>query len=144
MIQIILETSFKNALFVLNQIPEFDETFTHEKLQRRLDDTMLILVAYLNNKAIGCKIAYRRFNDNSLYSWLGGVVPEFRKQGVATLLNQKMEKLAKEKGYKSISFKTRNKFKAMLQFAIKNGYNIVDFETKQSIPENRIVLNKRI
>ena len=144
MIRVKSEKTFTNALAVLNKIPEFSGKFTEQYLNERQTPSMMILVAYKENHPVGCKIVYDRFNDGSVYSWLGGVLPEFRKEGVAQLLNDKLEELAKEEGYNSIVFKTRNKFKSMLQFALKNGYNIVGFEKKDAVPEHRIILKKII
>lgn len=144
MIQVHKITSIQSILKLLNSIPEFSGTFSEEMFHERLSADSIMLVATINEKPVGCKIAYNRFEDGSYYSWLGGVLPEFRNKGVAQLLNNEMEFFAKEKGYTSIIFKTRNKFKPMLHFAIKNGYHIVDIEQKRDILENRIILRKSI
>jgi predicted GNAT superfamily acetyltransferase len=142
MLVICRETQAENALKVLHAIPEFEGTFTISCLNELLKTDPVILVAYSENGPAGCKMGYDRFKDGSFYSWLGGVVPEFRNTGIAQKLNDEMEKIAKEKGYSSIIFKSRNKFKAMLQFALKNGYNMVGFEEKENISESRIILRK--
>ena len=144
MIKIEQESSTENALKILHLIPEFDGSFCTEDLEKRLNDGAIVLVAFWNNKPAGCKIAYNRFKDGSVYSWLGGVIPEFRNKGIAQRLNTVLEKEAKEKGYTSIVFKTRNRFTSMLHFALKNGYSIIGFEEKEKISENRIILKKSI
>ncbi|MEN8116403.1 MAG: GNAT family N-acetyltransferase [Bacteroidota bacterium] len=144
MIKIELENNTKRAIEVLNRIPEFDGTLIESGINNRLINSPVILVALHNNKAIGCKVGYDRFSDGSFYSWVGGVIPEFRKQGIAQMLNSRMEEIAKEKGYTSIVFKTRNKFIPMLQFALKNGYQVVGFEKKKQVSENRIILKKKL
>lgn len=144
MINILQETNTVNAIAVLSGITEFTAPIKQEQFDIRLQSSPIILVAYFKGKAVGCKIAYDRFNDGSLYSWLGGVLPEYRNKGIAQQLNEKMEELAVEKGYHSIVFKTRNKFKSMLQFGLKNGYNIVGIEQKKDVSENRIVLKKEL
>lgn len=144
MIRIELETNCSATLNLLNSIPEFDGTFTEAYLKERLINDGIILLAFDNNTAIGCKIAYNRFGDKSLYSWLGAVLPNYRKQGIATLLNHEMEKRATINNYTSILFKTRNKHKSMLQFALKNGYDIINFEEKTDVSENRIILKKEL
>lgn len=142
MFEICSEISVENALKVLHAIPEFDGTFATSDLNERLKTDPVILVAYSEKQPVGCKIGYDRFLDGSFYVWLGGVLPKFRKRGLAKQLNDEMEIIAKEKGYTSIVFKTRNKFKAMIQFAFKNGYHIVGFQEKEIISENRIILKK--
>ncbi len=142
MIKILQVQTIHFAVKLLNQIPEFTGEFTVSYLQKRLKTDAIVLVAFSEDKPVGCKIAYERFSDGSLYSWLGGVLPTYRKQGIAQMLNRKMETLAKGKGYTSMTFKTRNKHKAMLQFGLKNGYQIIGFEEKEDISENRIILKK--
>lgn len=112
-------------------------------LETCLAKNPIILLAYDGDHPIACKIGYDRFSDGSFYSWLGGVIPEYRKKGVAEKLNLKMEEMAKKAGYISLIFKTRNRFKAMLQFGLKNGYQIVGFEEKTDPAENRIILKKQ-
>lgn len=144
MIKILQEKNTDNAITVLLGIPEFVEAINHKQFALRLQADPIILVAYSKQKAVACKIGYDRFNDGTYYSWLGGVLPKYRNKGIALKLTAKMEQLAKEKGYTSIVFKTRNKFKAMLQFALKNRYNIIGFEAKDNPSENKIILKKKI
>lgn len=143
MIRMQKEQNCSNALIVLNDIPEFAVTFNKNNIDERLNNSGIILVAYHDKKPVACKIAYNRFNNGSLYSWLGGVLPEYRRRGIATLLNSELEKIAKE-SYQSIVFKTRNKFKPMIHFGLKNGYEIIGFEEKQNINEHRIILKKKL
>ena len=144
MIEIKVETSIKTVLKILNQIPEFECEFVENQLEKRLKKDGVILIARFNNTPAGCKIAYDRFNSNIYYSWLGGVIPKFRQKSIAQMLNEKMEHIAKKKGYEFIQFKTRNKFKPMLLFALKNNYQIVDFIKKENILEHRILLQKKL
>ena len=144
MIHITEEHKPDTAVTILKQIPEFEGDFTIELLEKRLMDTPIILVAFHNDLPVGCKIGYDRYQDGSFYSWLGGVLPEFRKKGIADQLNAKMEKRVSESGYTALVFKTRNKFKSMLQFGLKNGYQIVGFEEKDDPSENRIILKKQL
>ena len=73
---------------------------------------------------------------------MGGVIPKFRRFGIAELLADKQESWAKSKGYKGIILKTRKKYKAMLRFCKKRGFTIV--KTIQKLPdsETRIILKK--
>ena len=144
MIQIKEDNTLENLIIVLNKIPEFSGDFTFDYLERRLQKHAIILVAYADEEPVACKVGYNRFFDGSFYSWLGGVIPEYRKKGIAEKLNLKMEEISKNAGYTSLIFKTRNKFKAMLQFGLKNGYEIVGFEEKTNSAENRIILKKQL
>lgn len=144
MIRIKKITSFEPALDILNRIPEFSEAFSIEEFKQRLQDDPLVLIAYVNGVLAGCKIGYNRFGNNIFYSWLGGVLPEFRKLNVAQKLQDKMEDIVRIRGYEFIQFKTRNKFTAMLQFGLKNGFQIIGFIPKEDLNESRIILQKKL
>ena len=102
----------------------------------------MILIAIHNGQQIGFKAGYER--DNYFYSWVGGVLPTFRKNGIAKRLAKEQEKWAKAEGYSQIVFKTRNRFKSMLLFGLTNGFNIIGFEEKDDILNYRIILKKEL
>ena len=104
----------------------------------------MILVAEIDEQVVGCKIGYDRDADGSFYSWLGGVLASFRQQGVAKMLSDKQEDWAKNEGYDTVKFKTLNKHKAMLQFALKNGFDIYNINPKNTLADYRIELIKTL
>jgi GNAT superfamily N-acetyltransferase len=133
------------AVDVLNHIPEFDSIFYSKIISKKLKGTEhVILLAEYAGKPVGCKIAYNRYFDGSLYSWLGGVLPPFREQGIASALLYEFEKQALKMFFKSIKFKTRNCHVAMLCFALKNGFRIIGFVPKPDVISSRIELEKNI
>lgn len=141
---IIREGTIAECIEISEKIPEFssgnyDET---SYLQRLSNTQYLILVAEKDQQVVGFKVGYDRYRDGSFYSWLGGVLPENRKYGIATQLANEQEKWAFEQGFRSITFKTHNRFRAMLIFALKNGFLIENIEIKENIEDNRIILRK--
>ena len=144
MLKIVSEEHILNALKVLNGIPEFSTTFFHHELEKRLTDAPVILVAYINNKPVGCKIGYNRYKTKVFYSWLGGVLPTYRKQNIAQKLLLEMEKQALQKGFTRLSFKTLNKHRNMLLFAIKNNFEIVGVEKSSVFNSLKIILEKSL
>ena len=104
----------------------------------------MILVAEKDQQVVGFKVGYDRYRDGSFYSWIGGVLPENRKDGIATQLANEQEKWVSEQGFSSIMLKTRNRFRAMLIFALKNGFLIENIEIKGNIEDNRIILRKML
>ena len=126
------------------QIPEFEKPYQKEEYEKRLKNCKhLVLVAYDKNTPVGFKIGYER-EKGSFYTWMGGVLPKYRKHGVAKELAKKQEAWAKEQGYKLIKLKTRNKYKSMLQFAISSGFNITCVEEINDVENYRILLEKKI
>ncbi|MCR9287902.1 MAG: GNAT family N-acetyltransferase [Bacteroidetes bacterium] len=140
---IIKEDHIELVVALSNQIPEFKNPHGITEYQRRLNNIPhLILVAYCENKPIGFKVGYER--DGKFYSWMGGILPAFRKLGVAKKLAHHQEAWATKRGYQSVTFKTRNSHKGMLIFALKNGFDIVGFKERETIKTNRILLRKKL
>ncbi|ABG42001.1 acetyltransferase, GNAT family [Paraglaciecola sp. T6c] len=122
------EGSLSDILLVNAQIPEFDRHITQAKLQLRLNDRAhLLLVAKVNGGAVGYKLGYA-LSSRGFYSWLGAVVPAYRKMGIASSLRQQQEDWALKSGYEHIEVKSMNRYPAMLQLLIGSGYKIVGYE----------------
>ena len=62
--------------------------------------------------------------------------------GLAKKLADFQEKWALENGFSAIRFKTLNRHKAMLTFAINNGFQIYSVKPKDEIENYRIELIK--
>ena len=126
------------------QIPEFDGRTTKDKLAARLADKPgLILIACHDGQPMAYKVGYEISKDE-FYSWLGGVAPEYRKQGIATELRKQQESWAIEHGYSAISVKSMNKYPAMLQLLISSGYQISGYEDNGSADTSKIRFIKQL
>ncbi len=131
---------------ISNQIPEFSNGNYEEKTyeERLFNTRFLILVALDQETPVGFKVGYERDADGSFYTWLGGVLPAYRKLHIAQRLADQQEEWAIKEGFNAIVLKTRNRFKAMLVFALKNGFCIEKVEPKENIENYRIVLRKKL
>lgn len=137
-----LENCYQLALIV----PEFsNERIPYKEFQQRLDNRKnIILTAYLDGQLAGFKIGYEKDEAGVFYSWLGGVLPKFRRKGIAKALANKQEQLVQTLGFKILEFKTRNYLKPMLIFGLTNGFHIVEIEKRANPVENRIILRKSL
>lgn len=141
----ITEGTLKDALFVLNNLPEFDPLFSPGYYEEKIKDkSPLILVAKVDGKLAGCKVGYDKFKDGSFYSWLGGVIPEYRRLGLAKELALRQEAWALQKGFESVKFKTLNRHKKMLTFALNHGFDIYNLKPKDELENYRIELIKHL
>ena len=123
------------------RIPEFINPPEAAEYEKRLHGVPhLILVAFDGDQPIGFKVGYER--DGHFYSWMGAVLPSYRRRSIALRLAEKQEDWARQQGYKSVTFKTRNQHKNMLLFALKRGFNVVGFKEKGDVLTNRIILRK--
>jgi len=125
-------------------IPEFASHYPIEKYYERLSNRPhLILRANTANQAAGFKIGYE-IGPGIFYSWVGGVLPDFRRQGVARALANEMEAWLRTNHYHTLHMKTHNQFQNMLLFSIGNGFQITGVEQRENISENRILLEKKL
>ncbi|OEZ87210.1 acetyltransferase (GNAT) family protein [Janthinobacterium sp. HH104] len=115
--------TIEEAWHVLQAIPEFDQRRSLAQLQERLPSGTLILIAEADGQPVGCKLGYST-EDDSFYSWLGGVLPAHRKSGLAQRLLEAQEAWASAHGFAAITVKSMNRYPAMLRLLIRNGYQI--------------------
>ncbi len=125
------------------EIPELEKPYPAKEYQRRLEGVPhLILVAFEGGQAMGFKVGYER--EGYFYSWMGGVHPDFRRKGVALALAEAQEEWARAHHYSSVTFKTRNRLKAMLCFALQRGFDIIQVDPYPELGESRIWLKKEL
>ena len=104
----------------------------------------LSLIANIGNILVGFKIGYDRYKDGSFYSWMGGVIPEFRRNGVAHHLANFQESWAMKYGYISIRLKTRKKHKSMIEFSLNRGFLINKEVPNENPNETLIIMEKQL
>jgi len=139
------EGSIEEVVTISNKIPEFIEPYgVGEYLSRLQAVPSLVLVATKGDHLIGFKVGYKRESDGSFYSWMGGVLPAYRRLGVADKLADVQDAWAVENGFTSIKMKTRFRLKAMQKFAMKRGFEILLIEHRKPKEESIIWLEKRI
>jgi GNAT superfamily N-acetyltransferase len=112
--------------------------------KQRSDEQLkaLHVLAYNDKVLIGFKIGYP-YNAHTFYSWVGGVHPKFRKQGIAKQLAKLQENYAKNKGFTKLRTKSMNQFKPMIIFNLKNGFDIVNIYTNTK-GQTKIVFEKQL
>ncbi|HAS6969518.1 TPA: GNAT family N-acetyltransferase [Vibrio parahaemolyticus] len=135
---LIREGTLEEALQVVTRVKEFANGETLDSMSQRLGDkNSLILVAEKNGTIVGFKIGYE-LDEDTFYSWFGGVAPQARNEGVAQMLLEAQEEWVAEQGYKTLKVKSRNQFPAMLRLLLRNGYLIEKFEEKINLRESRV------
>lgn len=111
---------FSEEIFGANQ----DEKYLEAKWGEHLKERGLLLGAFDGERLVGFKFGYQR-EPGTLHSWLGGVKDSYRKRGIAQTLLERQEQWAGENGFEFITVNTiRDKFPAMYDLLIKNGYAV--------------------
>ncbi len=114
--------------------------FFKQRIKEKED--VLILLVYDAKKLIGFKVGYR-YNNTTFYSWVGGVLPTYRKNGIAQKLIHLQHQWATEHQYQKIRTKSMNRFKPMLILNLKNGFDIVQVYTNDS-QQTKIIFEKKL
>ena len=144
MTMLIREGTLEEALQVVTRVKEFTNEETIESMAQRLGDkNSLILVAEKNGSILGFKIGYE-LDDDTFYSWFGGVAPQARNEGVAQMLLEAQEEWVADQGYKTLKVKSRNQFPAMLRLLLRNGYLIEKFDENLNLRESRVHFIKAV
>ncbi len=96
-----------------------------DKLVKVQNNHPLLLVAYVNDQAIGFKLGYTIPGTRTFFSWLGGVHADYRRRGIAQRLLDQQENEARKMGLDKIYFTSFHRFAAMISLGQKNGYVLV-------------------
>ena len=98
---------------------------SEDKLDYINQRSALLLVVAEEGQHIGFKLGYHLPEQDRFFSWLGGVHPDHRRQGVAQALLEKQEEIIRARGVSRIYFTTFDRFPAMIQLGLKSGYELV-------------------
>ena len=114
--------------------------FFKQRFQEK--ENICSIIVFDSKNPIGFKIGYK-YNDITFYSWVGGVLPEYRKRGIAKKLVTLQEQWAKENSFLKLRTKSMNRFKPMMILNLKNGLDIVSVYTN-STNQTKIVFEKEL
>jgi len=132
--------SIAEAYQAFLSVPELDGYLSAEEFSAKVPEDALILIFEIEDELAGFKIGYPIDNDE-FYSWLGGVLPCFRNNGIAQKLLDYQESWVVDKKFMRTSVKSMNRYPAMICLLVRNGYKVVkidDFDKE----EERIIFLK--
>ena len=102
--------------------PARERAFFERRLQGRINP--LILLAQIDRRPVGFAIGYEN-KPRTFYSWLIGVLPDFRRAGIASQLMEAMSAWACDHAYHIIRFECFNTQRPMLHLAISPDNKVV-------------------
>ncbi|UCD27517.1 MAG: GNAT family N-acetyltransferase [Planctomycetota bacterium] len=117
--------------------PPRDQAFLERRLAGKVNP--LILLARVERQPVGFALGYE-LKPSTFYCWLIGVVPDYRRAGIASQLMGALVALAAESGYKLVRFECFNRQRPMLHLAIKQGYNVVGVRYDSDTGDNLLIL----
>lgn len=83
-----------------------------------------LVLARVEGQAVAFKLGYED-DPRTFYSWLGGVIPDYRGLGIAAALMSTQHDWCRKHGYHKVQTKTLNRFRAMLILNIRHGFEII-------------------
>lgn len=123
----------------------FPEPFSKEKIERKLavQSSIRGIIVYSEKQPVGFKVGFER-SPIVFYSWIGGVHPEFRKQGIAKRLIRRQHQWCKEKDYEKVATSSRNSFREMMILNLQEGFDIVDTHLDSQKNEVVVIFEKSL
>ena len=93
-----------------------------------------VIEARVGEQLVGFKLGYAH-TPTRYYSWLGGVDPEYRRQGIAGELMNRQHAWLLEAGYKTVETGARQHNSAMAELNLASGFKVVGIRFKDGDPE---------
>lgn len=138
--EVLSESEFQQIKLIYGRC--FLKEPNEEKFKSKLDahKNFLFLTAYDGDKLVAFKFGYAQ--DQALfYSWIGAVLPEYRKLGIASELIEQQHQWCRDKKFKKIETRTRNQFASMISLNYKFGFKIIGTQMSQN-DDIKIILEK--
>jgi GNAT superfamily N-acetyltransferase len=102
---------------------------------------VLCLVARLGDLPVGFFLGFE-LKPAVFFAWFYGVLPEYRRQGIASQLMEAVHSWAQQNDYESIRFECHNQHRPMLHLAIALGYDIVGIRWDPDRGDNLVIFEK--
>lgn len=140
----IKKADFSELAALHNRIPEFAPETAGFFAARCAETPYLALIATMNGQPAGYSLSYDRYHDGSLYCWMAGILPDFRKKGIYSALADYRENWAQDQGFTALRIKTRNNRREMLHWLVKNGFLFTKVDKREPMSDSRIELTKHL
>ena len=102
---------------------------------------ILQMVARVGDRPVGFFIGFE-LKPTVFFAWFYGVLPEYRRQGIASQLMEAVHSWAQQNEYESIRFECHNQHRPMLHLAIALGYDIVGIRWDPDRGDNLVIFEK--
>jgi len=102
---------------------------------------ILQLIARLDDRPVGFFLGFE-LKPTVYFGWFYGVLPEVRRQGIASQLMDAVHSWARQNEYESIRFECHNQHRPMLHMGIALEYDIVGIRWDPDRGENLVLFEK--
>jgi len=114
-----------------------------ESIRRRFRGryNVMQLIARIGDRPVGFFLGFE-LKPTVYFAWFYGVLPEFRRQAIASQLMDAVHSWAQQNEYESIRFECHNQHRPMLHLAIALGYDIVGIRWDPDRGDNLVIFEK--
>jgi len=102
---------------------------------------VLNLLARIQDRPVGFFLGFE-LKPTVFFGWFYGVVPECRRQGIASQMMDAVHSWARQNEYESVRFECHNQHRPMLHLAIALGYDIVGIRWDPDRGDNLVIFEK--
>jgi ribosomal protein S18 acetylase RimI-like enzyme len=117
--------------------PPRNRSYFERRIRGRINP--LILLAQMDGRPVGFSVGYE-LKPGTFYCWYIGVLPDFRRAGIASQLMEALAEKATGNGYHTIRFECFNSQRPMMHLAISQNYDIVGLRFHRQTQENLLIL----
>jgi GNAT superfamily N-acetyltransferase len=104
---------------------------------------VLQMVARVDDRLVGFFLGFE-LKPRVFFSWFYGVLPDFRRQGIASQLMEAVHSWARLNDYEAIRFECHNQHRPMLHLAIALEYDIVGIRWDPDRGANLVLFQKML
>ena len=104
---------------------------------------VLQLIARLDDRPVGFFLGFE-LKPTVYFAWFYGVLPEVRRQGIASQLMDAVHSWARQNEYESIRFECHNQHRPMLHLGIALEYDIVGMRWDPDRGANLLLFQKNL
>ena len=104
---------------------------------------VLQMLATVKDKPVGFFLGFE-LKPRVFFAWFYGVVPDFRRQGIASQLMDAVHDWARDNEYEAIRFECHNQHRPMLHLGIAKEYDIVGIRWDPDRGANLLLFQKAL
>jgi GNAT superfamily N-acetyltransferase len=104
---------------------------------------ILRMIARIQDRPVGFFLGFE-LKPTTFFAWFYGVLPDFRRQGIASQLMDAVHEWAKDHEYESIRLECHNAARPMLHLAIEMNYTIAGMRWEAERADNLVIFEKSL
>jgi len=124
-----------------NQIMSPPQTAEYFRRRFRGRYNICMMVAMVEERHVGFIIGFELM-PSTYFSWVCGILPEFRRLSIATQLMQAQKAWAQDHDYSILRFECQNQHRPMLHVAISEGFDLVGIRWDTATADNVVIFER--